>query len=110
MWTGLLATAERVDSICSRCGAHFRSTLDNIANSNPAVIERAVYDVHAQASGEAAGDQYHPPDFAQVQSHYRLALARSALRAENWGELASVIGEFTRPGMSATFSSPDSAI
>jgi len=107
---GLFSVATQLDKICGRCGSHFRSQLNDILHTDPAKIERVLYELHARASGESAGDAYRAPEFGRVRAHYRAAVVRSALLAENWVDLTSTMGEATVPVMSATFNSPDSAM
>jgi hypothetical protein len=64
------------DTICARCGTHFREHVAPTLQATVAEhVERAVYDVRAQI-GRQSNPEYRAPDVSEVISSYRQEHAR----------------------------------
>ena len=70
----------RLRGICTRCHAHFQEQKARIVASDPAEIERIIYDIHAHASAER-DEFYVAPDFEAVRARYRAYIAEIAFAA-----------------------------
>lgn len=68
----------QLQKICAKCHEHFQEQKARIITCEPIDIERAIYDIHAQASAER-DEFYVAPDFEAVRARYRAYVAEIAL-------------------------------